>query len=177
MEWADTASSLVFLDESSVNTDETRHYGRAEGGERVHDTTPLNTPKSTTILSSVRLSGETVYTTFSGAVNGERFQEYLRNHLTSVLRPSDIVIMDNLRVHKVQGVQEIIESTGATILYLPPYSPDLNPIEQMWSKIKAFLRAIKARTVDALFSAIPKAFHLVSVDDILGWFTCAGYLR
>jgi transposase len=168
---------MVFLDESGVNTDETRHYGRARGGERVRDAIPLNTPKSTTMLSSVRMNGETVYTTFAGAVNGERFQEYLRDHLCAALRPGDIVIMDNLRSHKVQGVREIIESAGATILYLPPYSPDLNPIEQMWSKVKAFLRAIKARSADALISAIPKAFKTVSPDDILGWFSCSGYRR
>lgn len=176
-DWTESATSLVFLDESGVNTDETRHYGRAVGGERVHDATPLNTPKSTTILSSVRMNGETVHTTFSGAVNGEKFQEYLRDHLYATLKPGDIVIMDNLRAHKVQGVQEIIESVGACIVYLPPYSPDLNPIEQMWSKIKAFLRAVKARSVEALLSAIPQAFNTVSVDDIRGWFTCAGYLR
>ena len=167
----------MFLDESGVNTDETRHYGRAVGGERVHDATPLNTPKSTSILSSVRMNGETVYTTYSGAVNGERFQEYLRDYLCATLRPGDIVVMDNLRAHKVQGVQEIIASVGATVLYLPPYSPDLNPIEQMWSKIKAFLRSIKARTVESLLSTIPIAFKSVSVDDILGCFTCAGYGR
>lgn len=122
------------------------------------------------------MSGETVYTTFSGAVNGERFQEYLLNHLSVTLRPGDIVIMDNLRTHKVQGVREIIESTGATVLYLPPYSPDLNPIEQMWSKIKAFLRAVKSRSVESLFQVIPTAFSSVTVEDIKGWFSCSGYI-
>ena len=164
------------MDESGVNTDETRHYGRAKGGERVYDATPLNTPKSTTILSSVRMNGETIYTTFSGAVNGERFQEFLRDHLSTTLRSGDIVIMDNLRTHKVQGVREIIESTGATVLYLPPYSPDLNPIEQMWSKIKAFLRATKARTVESLLQAIPSSFSSVTSIDIMGWFSSSGYI-
>ena len=171
------AGSLVFLDESGVNTDETRHYGRAEGGGRVHEAVPLNTPKSTAILSSVRLDGETVYTTFPGGTNGERFQEYLRNHLLASLRPGDIVIMNNLRVHKMQGVREIIESAHASVVYLPPYSPDLNPIEQMRSKIKACLRSAKARTVDALLVAIPWAFRQVSANDVAGWFSCSGYVR
>jgi len=167
----------VFLDESGVNTDETRHYGRAEGGKRVHDSTPLNTPASTTILSSIRTSGETVYTTFAGAMNGDRFKEYLRECLTPTLKPGDIVIMDNLRSHKVQGVKELIESVGATVFYLPPYSPDLNPIEQMWSKIKAFLRTVKARSVEALEKAIPTAFHTISTPDVFNWFAFTGYWR
>jgi transposase len=118
----------------------------------------------------MRLDGETVYTTFAGAVNGEKFKEYLRELLVPTLRPGDIVVMDNLRSHKVSGVAEIIESAGATVLYLPPYSPDFNPIEQMWSKIKAFLRKVKARSVDALLEAIPLAFDTVCLSDIEGWF-------
>ncbi len=127
------------------------------------------------MLSSVRLNGETVYTTFSVAVNGERFQSYLQDLLSNSLRPGDIVTMDNLRTHKVEGVRKVIEAAGASILYLPPYSPALNPIEHMWSKIKAFLRALKARTVEALIDAIPLAFRSVSIQDILGWFYCTGY--
>ena len=110
----------------------TRHYGRAKGGARAYDSAPLNTPTSTTILSSVRADGEKVYTTLDGALNGERFKEYLREKLIHTLKPGDILIMDNLRSHKVQGVKELVESVGAKIMYLPPYSPDLNPIEQMW---------------------------------------------
>lgn len=168
-------SKLIFLDESGVNTNMSRLYARAEGGARVNDAVPLNTGVSTTILSSVRLNGEKVYTTFSGAVNGERFKEYLRELLGQSLRSGDIVIMDNLRAHKVTGVAELIESSGATILYLPPYSPDLNPIEQMWSKIKAYLRMVKARTVDSLLAAIPLAFSTIAISDIAGWFGACGY--
>ena len=160
-----------------MNTDMTRRYARAEGGARAHDSAPLNTPTSTTILSSVRADGETVYTTLEGALNGERFKNYLKEKLIHTLKPGDILIMDNLRSHKVQGVKELVESVGATIIYLPPYSPDLNPIEQMWSKIKAFLRSIKARTVDALLAAIPLAFQTVSEKDIKGWFYSSGYWR
>jgi transposase len=174
-DWTPAVDSLVFLDESGVNIDEVRHYGRACGKDRVRDATPLNTPKSTTILSSVRANGETVHATYSGAINGERFQEFLCERLSYTLKPGDIVIMDNLRVHKVKGVREIIEATGASVLYLPPYSPDLNPIEHMWSKIKAILRSLKARAVDALLSAIPIAFDSVSSHDILAWFANDGY--
>jgi len=142
-----------------------RLYARAKGGERAHDGVPLNTGISTTILSSVRLDGECIYSTFSGAVNGERFKEYLRELLAASLRPGDIVIMDNLRSHKVDGVVELIESAGATVLYLPPYSPDFNPIEEMWSKIKAYLRMLKARSVDALLAAIPLAFTSVTPSE------------
>ena len=150
-------------------------YARAKGGERAIDAIPLNTGKTTTMLSSMRLNGEKVCTTFPGAVNGEKFKEYLRELLAPTLQPGDIVIMDNLRSHKVSGVAEIIESVGATILYLPPYSPDFNPIEQMWSKIKAFLRMVKARSVATLLEAIPMAFDTVSFSDIAGWFRLAGY--
>lgn len=166
---------LVFLDESGVNTNMSRLYARAKGGKRANDAIPLNTGVSTTLLSSVRLDGERVYTTFPGAVNGERFKEYLRELLVASLRPGDVVVMDNLRSHKVEGVVELIESVGASVLYLPPYSPDLNPIEMMWSKIKAYLRMVKARTPQALETAIPLAFLSVRISDVLGWFSASGY--
>jgi transposase len=169
------ADKLIFLDESGSNTNMSRLYARAKGGERADDAIPLSKGESTTILSSMRLSGETAYTTFSGAVNGERFKEYLKNILAPTLRPGDIVIMDNLRSHKVSGVTEIIESVGASVLYLPPYSPDFNPIEQMWSKIKAYLRMTKARSVDALLNAIPLAFGTIRTSDVFSWFKHAGY--
>lgn len=152
-----------------------RLYARASGGERATDSVPLNKGQSTTILSSVRLDGTTVPMVFPGAVNREKFKEYLRDYLAHSLRPGDVVIMDNLPCHKVAGVAELIESAGAFVLYLPPYSPALNPIEMMWSKIKAYLRMVKARTVDTLLSAIPLAFNSVLISDIQGWFAAAGY--
>jgi len=154
----------VFLDESGVNINMSRRYARAFGGHRAVDTIPLNKAQSTTILSSVRLDGTTVSTVFPGAVNRDKFKDYLRDRLVPTLRAGD-VIMDNLPCHKVEGVREIIEQAGASVLYLPPYSPDFNPIEMMWSKIKALLRAAKARSVDALFSAIATVFSHVSVSD------------
>jgi transposase len=169
------AASLVFLDESGVNTNLTRRYGRAKWKERVRDSTPLNTPKTTTILSSVRADGKTVAKFFSGSMNGDLFLDYIQHDLAPTLHAGDLVIMDNLRCHKVSGVKKAIEKIGAQVLYLPPYSPDFNPIEMMWAKIKAILRKIKARTVDTLLDALPHVFQAISVSDIIGWFRESGY--
>jgi transposase len=169
------AASLVFLDESGVNTNLTRRYGRAQGKERVKDSAPLNTPKTTTIVSSVRLDGATIPKFLSGSMNGSMFLDYIQNELVPSLHAGDLVIMDNLRCHKVKGVKEAIQQTGAQLFYLPPYSPDFNPIEMMWSKLKAILRKVKARTVDSLLEALPKAFQAVSINDITGWFLESGY--
>lgn len=169
------ASSLVFLDESGVNTNLTRQYGRAKGKERVKDSAPLNTPKTTTILSSVRIDGTTVAKFLTRPMNGDLFLDYIQHDLVPSLHAGDLVIMENLRCHKVKGVKEAIQQAGAHVLYLPPYSPDLNPIEMMWSKLKAILRKVKARSVDALLDALPSAFEAVSVSDIIGWFRESGY--
>lgn len=167
--------NLVFIDESGVKTNMTPRYGRAEGGNRVVDNTPVNTRISTTIVSSIRLDGETVYKHFEGGLNGEKFIEYLRDDLSKSLRRGDIVIMDNLRTHKVQGVAQIIEDVGATIAYLPPYSPELNPIENMWSKLKCLIRKMKARSQKELESAIKYAFTFIEPTDVEGWFAHACY--
>lgn len=152
------ASRLVFLDENGVNTDMTRRYARSKNGQRANDHTPLNTGKTTTIVSSVRTDGTTVPIFLSGSLSGETFKDYIEQHLAPTLLEGDIVVMDNLRCHKVKGIKQAIEKAGAHILYLPPYSPDLNPIEQMWSKIKALLRKVKARSIDLLLKALPATF-------------------
>ena len=152
----------------------TRTYGRAQGGERVIGSVPLNTPKSTTILSSVCLKGTSVYTTYSGGTTGEKFVNYLKNALIPTLVKEDIVVMDNLRAHHVKEVKETLEKAGIHFLYLPPYSPDLNPIEMLWSKIKAILRSLEIRTTEELPNAIASAFHAVTTSDCLGWFSAAG---
>lgn len=140
-------SKLVFLDESGININMARRYGRAIGKARVVDDVPLNTPKTTTLLSSIRIGGETVPTFFEGALNGERFLQYLQEKLIPSLHENDIVVMDNLRSHKVAGVKEMINEAKASLVYLPAYSPDLNPIEMMWSKIKAYLKGQKRRSI------------------------------
>lgn len=166
----------MFLDESGVNTNMTRIYGRAMGGNRCVDHTPINTPSNTTVLSSIRLNGKTEYTTYSGGTTGDKFVEYLKNTLLPTLKSGDVLIMDNMRSHKVKEVKEAVEKSGVVLLYLPPYSPDLNPIEKMWSKIKSFLRKLKARTLDELPHAIQCAFSEVSANDCRGWFESCGML-
>ena len=114
---------------------------------------------------------------FEGALDGELFKEYVVQCLAPALQPGDIVIMDNLSSHKVDGVIEPIIAAGATVRYLPPYSPDLNPIELMWSKIKAYLRKLKARTKEALQQALVEALDNISTADVLAWFAEFGYSK
>lgn len=167
---------LVFLDESGVNTNMTRIYGRALGGARSVDKAPLNTPLNTTILSSIRINGETSYTTYSGGTTKDKFVEYLKNILIPALHDGDIIVMDNMRSHHVKEVSEIINNSEKhlTVLYLPPYSPDFNPIEMMWSKIKSVLRMIKIRNFSMLQNAIKTAFSKITSSDCVGWFSAVG---
>lgn len=152
-----------------------RRYGRGKGGRRVVDHVPLSTPKSTTILSSVRLDGELAFTTYAGGTTADKFLTYLKEVLIPALRPGDIVVMDNLRTHHIHAVGELLHAAGAAVLYLPPYSPDLNPIEKLWAKVKAVLRKLRARSPEMLDSAIRFALSCISADDCAGWFRCAGY--
>lgn len=177
--WVKTISEyspekLVYLDESGVNTDMTRIYGRAVGGARVVDNAPINTPVNTTILSSIRLNGETAYTTYSGGTTGDKFVEYLKEVLIPTLNKGDVIIMDNMRSHHVKAVKDVVEKAGMVLLYLPPYSPDFNPIEKMWSKIKAILRKLKIRVSTELPAAVNNAFSQISVTDCQGWFGSVG---
>lgn len=166
---------LVFMDECGVNTGMTRIYGRGPKNERVVDAVPDTRFHQTTILSSMRLDGTTIPCVFEGALNGELFLEYMRKFLAPTLRHGDIVVMDNLSSHKVSGVVEAIEAVGAKVMFLPPYSPDLNPIEMMWSKVKAILRKLKIRAKDLLVDAIAFALDSVSSSDVAGWFSHDGY--
>jgi transposase len=166
---------LIFLDESGLNTGMTRLYGRSSSKERVIDYIPDVRFERTTILSSVRVNGDMVPLIFEGALNGELFKAYISECLAPTLHKGDIVIMDNLSSHKVKGVIDPIIAAGASVIYLPPYSPDFNPIEMMWSKIKANLRKIKARTKELLETAITEALGNVTTSDILAWFGANGY--
>ena len=168
-------NSLIFLDETGTNTGMTRLYGRAVEGERVVDYVPDVRFERTTTLSSVRLDGTIVPVCFDGAVNGDIFKIYITDFLAPTLKTGDIVFMDQLSSHKVDGIVEAIEAKGAAVFFLPPYSPDLNPIEKMWSKIKSYIRKVKARTKEALIEAIRDALNLISVSDIKGWFLSSGY--
>lgn len=166
---------IVFIDESGINIDMARRYGRNKGKKRVIDYVPLNTPKTITLLSSIRLDGSTVVTAFEGALNGDRFIEYLRDYLIPTLQPGDIVIMDNLSSHKVSGVADLFNAANIQFRYLPPYSPDFNPIEKMWSKVKAYFRKSRLRTVNLLYEAVPNAFGTITCSDCRGWFSASGY--
>ena len=128
----------------------TRIYGRSLGGSRCVDKAPLSKPQSTTILSSVRLSSETAFTTYQGGTTCEKFIDYLKNVLAPTLAPDDIVVMDNMRTHHSKAVKKVIDELHINVIYLPPYSPDFNPIENMWSKIKAILRKLKVRVLSEL---------------------------
>ena len=141
----------------------------------MHCSAPLNTPTSQTVLASVRLNGQITYTMYSGGTTGERFLDYLKNVLIPTLRCGDIVVMDNMRSHHVKGVKEALRAAGVIPLYLPPYSPDLNPIEMLWSKMKAILRKPGCNIAALLPQMVAQALALVSPGDCLGWFTADGY--
>jgi len=125
---------FVFLDESGVNINLLRRYGRSVGQTRVVDAAPFSTPKNITILSAMCLDGQSACTEYEGGTTKERFLGYIENTLLPEIHKGDYIVMDNLRAHHCKGVDELIRSVGAIPLYLPPYSPDLNPIEKMWSK-------------------------------------------
>ena len=140
--------TVVFLDESGCNTDMTRRYAYSLGGSRAVDSAPLSKPKNTTILSSLQLDGTLRYTTFSGGTTVERFKRYLETDLLPHLNGNSVLIMDNMKSHHAKAVRNLLDSSGVRYIYLPPYSPDLNPIEKLWSTVKSFLRKFKARTWD-----------------------------
>ena len=125
--------------------------------------------------ASIQLNGTLHYTTFSGGATVERFKRYLETDLLPRLNGNSVLVMDNMKSHHAKAVKELLDSSGVRYIYLPPYSPDLNPIEKLWSKVKALLRKFKARTLDALPNAIQNAFHSVTVSDCSGWFRFCGY--
>ena len=142
------------------------------GGSRAVDSAPLSKPKNTTILSSIQTLR---YTTFSGGTTVERFKRYLEIDLLPHLNDNSVLIMDNMKSHYAKAVKNLLDSSGVRYIYLPPYSPDLNPIEKLWSTVKSFLRKFKARTLDALPNAIQCAFQTGSPSDCSGWFHSCGY--
>jgi len=166
---------LVFLDESGAKTNMTRLYGRAIGSGRVVDSAPAGHWCTTTMLSSLRLDGSTAAMVIEGATDGDVFDAYVRHVLVPALRPTDIVVLDNLPPHKSPDIVAAIEASGAEVWFLPPYSPDLNPIEKMWSKVKHLLRSAKARTEQALLDAIAAALKAILPADARGWFNSCGY--
>ncbi len=168
-------AKLVFLDETWAKTNMTPRYGRAPKGERLIASVPHGHWKTTTFLAALRHDELTAPVVFDGPINGQSFLAWIEQGLVPTLRHGDIVVMDNLSSHKVVGARDSIESAGATVLYLPPYSPDLNPIEQVFSKLKTLLRSIAARTVDALWNAIGELLDSFSPTECSNYLANSGY--
>lgn len=177
--WQETSqinpAKLIFLDESGVTTQMTRHYGRARRGQRVGEATPCGHWRTLTVLGAVRASGWVGAMTIEAATNGDIFLAYLEQVLGPQLQTGDVVVMDNLAAHKVAGVRRLIESRGAQLRYLPPYSPDFNPIEKCWSKVKQLLRGAKARSLSTLEGAVADALAAVTPHNIQACFHHCGY--
>jgi transposase len=166
---------FVFLDESGAKTNMIRLHGRCPKGERLFASAPSGRWHTTTMLAAITLDGVQAPFAIEGAIDAAAFTIYVERVLVPTLKVGDIVVMDNLSSHKNSRVVELIESAGAEVWYLPPYSPDLNPIEEMWSKAKNILRKIAARTFEELITAIKIAFEKVTPKDCHGWFNHAGY--
>jgi transposase len=171
------ASALVFLDETSATTDMIRRYGRAKGGSRCLDDAPGGHWKTMTFIAGLRVDGLTAPWCLDSPMGGCAFLTYVETQLCPTLKPGDIVIADHLSSHKVAGVREVIETTGASIRYWPPYSPDLNPIEQVFAKLKALLRKARATSFDALWKTIGRLVNLFSKQECLHYFQNSGYAR
>ena len=161
---------LIFLDESGVTTSMTRLRARSLGGRRIHEATPGGHWKIMTVLGAMSTRGMLAAMTIEAATDADIFLAYLDRVLCPVLRQGDVVVMDNLSSHKVPGVRERIEAAGAELLYLPPYSPDLNPIEKAWAKLKQLIRSAKPRTSQALQQAIADALPKITPQNAQAWF-------
>lgn len=165
----------MFLDESGVTTQMTRLRGRAPRGERIAEATPQGHWKVLTTLGTMSVRGIEAVMTIESPTDSEVFLTYLDQVLCLKLTPGDVVIMDNLSAHKGRGVRERIEACRAELLYLPPYSPDMNPIEKMWFKLKQFLRTAKAPTAEALDQAFSEAPKTITAENAAAWFRHCGY--
>jgi transposase len=169
------AQRLVFIDETAVTTKMVRHYGRSPRGERLVAKVPHGHWKTLTLVAGLCIDGVTAPYVIDGAMDGATFVAYVEQILVPTLAKGDIVFMDNLRTHKVHGVREAVEAVGAIVRYLPAYSPDLNPIEQVFAKLKAALRKGAARTVMALIKLIGKLIKTFAPDECANYFRHAGY--
>ncbi len=166
---------LVFVDETAAATNMVRRYARAPRGQRCRIAVPQGHYKTTTVTAALRASGPLAVDLLDGATNGGRFRSYVTETLGPALKAGDTVILDNLPAHKVSGVRDAIERVGARLLYLPPYSPDFNPIEQLFAKLKALLRSAEARTVTDLWATIRKAFTRFSSAECRNYLAASGY--
>lgn len=166
---------LKWLDEMGSQLNLTREYGRARPGVRVVEGVPSAYGSNYTVLATLGLSSVQAPWVIEGALNGELFTRYVAQVLAPSLQPGDILLLDNLRTHKVAGIAALVAARGARLEYLPPYSPDYNPIERCWSKIKTYLRRAKARTYRALLKALREALATITEDDLRAWIEFCGY--
>lgn len=166
---------LIFIDETGATTKMARLFGRVPRGERCRAAVPHGHWKTTTFTAGLRLGGLAAPMILDGPMDGDAFRAYVRQVLVPELEPGAIVVMDNLPAHKVSGVRDAIEVAGARLLYLPPYSPDFNPIEMAFAKLKAFLRAAAARTIPDLWDALKKALDAFTPYECRNYFAAAGY--
>jgi len=166
---------FVFLDETGLTTKMTRLYGRARRGERLVAAVPHGHWRTTTFIAGLRQSGVIAPLVLDGPMTGAAFRAYVEQMLTPALEPEDVVVMDNLAAHKVAGVEQAIAAAGASTLYLPPYSPDLNPVEQLIAKLKALLRKAAARTKETLWAAVGELLQCCSPDECRNFLAHAGY--
>lgn len=167
--------TLVFIDETGASTKMARLYGRAKRGERCRAPIPHGHWKTTTFVGALRITGMTAPMVLDGAMHGAAFLAYVEQVLVPTLRPGDVVIMDNLPAHKPVAVREAIERAGAGLRFLPPYSPDFNPIENAFAKLKAILKKVAARTIDDLWNAIGAAIDTFTQSECVNYFNAAGY--
>jgi transposase len=168
-------AKLVFIDETGLSTKMARLRGRAPRGERCRAGVPHGHWKTTTFAGALRLTGMTAPFVYDGAMNGTVFRAYVHQVLLPTLEPGDVVIMDNLPAHKAAGVREAIEDAGARLLFLPPYSPDFNPIENAFAKLKALLRARAERAISALWDAVGSLIDAFAPSECANYFKAAGY--
>jgi transposase len=168
-------SRFVFLDETGASTNMVRRYGWSPQGERLVDAAPHGHWRTTTFVAGLRSTGFVAPLVLDGPMTGEIFRAYVQQFLAPALAPGDVVVMDNLAAHKVAGVRDAIEATGASVMPLPAYSPDLNPIEQAFAKLKAGLRKAGARTRDALWNAIGRLLDSFSPGECSNYLANSGY--
>ena len=170
------ARRLVFVDESGFNTSMTRLYARAPEGQRAYGKVPRNRGKNTTLIAAITLEGAMgAPMTVEGATDSEAFEAYVEHFLAPTLREGQVVVLDGLGAHRPRRIRELVEARGADLVFLPSYSPDLNPIEEAFSKVKALVRKEGARLSEALVEAIGRALAAVTAEDAAGWFAHAGY--
>ncbi len=166
---------FVFLDETGTSTNMVRRYGRCPRGERLVDATPWGHWKITTFVAGLRASGVIAPMVLDGPMTGEVFRAYVEQVLAPELKPGDVVVLDNLAAHKVAGIRETIRAADASLLYLPPYSPDLNPIEQVLAKLKALLRKAATRTKEALWATTGELLNEFSPEECQNYLSNCGY--